>query len=339
VELEDRRGDFSWKEERDAATGWTVWRLDYSDPHEARNSQSVRICPEVGANLFSYLLGGTELLHSPAELKSLQRSGGGTPVLYPTPNRIRNGRFTFEGREFAFSDDGRTSLHGLVLRLPWHFEKPVFDGPGPAADGVSLKLWVDFEPGVPHFDRFPIRHRLELTYRLRAQGLIAEFAVLNHDAAKLPFGVALHPYFKVLGNREHTFLHVPAERKMEATPDLLPTGILLPLDGEPFDLRRPRPLSELFLDDVFWGMRPDRPAGYEVRDMGVRVTLPASADFTHMVVYTPAERPFFCLENQTCSTDAHNLYARGLPVESSLLIVEPGGSWTGWVEFRPSWTR
>jgi aldose 1-epimerase len=334
-----RQGQFSWNEELDAATGWTVWRLSYDDPDEPRKSQSIRVCPQAGANLFSYEIGGDELLHFPDRLSALQRGGGGTPVLYPTPNRVRGGRFSFEGREFSLSDDGKTTLHGLVLSIPWEFDRPVFQGSGQATEGVSLRLWVDFEPGSAHFNRFPIRHRLELTYRLGARGTTAQFAVINHDKERLPFGIGLHPYFRILGLRELTFVQVPAEKKMEATPDLLPTGRLQPLEGAPYDLRHPRALSELSLDDVFWGMRPERPAGYEARDAGLRVSLPASPDFTHMVVYTPEGRPYVCLENQTCSTDAHNLHARGLAAESNLLVVEPGGTWSGWVEFRPEWTR
>jgi aldose 1-epimerase len=331
-----REGKAAWSEEKDQATGWTVWHLQYDDPDDARCSQSVRICPDMGANLFSYVFGGTELLHAPGTLGELTRGGGGIPVLYPTPNRVRNGRFTFEGREFVFSDEGKTTIHGLVLRSPWNSDLPVIDSSG-SLPGVSVRCWIDFEPGTTQFDRFPVRHRLSLTYRLTAGGITGEFAIENHDSRALPFGVALHPYFRILGSRDQTFLRVPAKKKMEATADLLPTGKLLSLDGAPFDLRAFRPLSELNLDDVFWGMEQDQPAGYEARDAGIKVDLPASPDFTHMVVYTPGERPFFCLENQTCSTDAHNLHAHGLVAESHLLVIQPGGSWSGRIEIRPSW--
>ena len=175
-----------------------------------------------------------------------------------------------------------------------------------------------------------------MRFRLSAEGLRAEFTIENQDKLTLPFGLGVHPYFAILGAGEQTFVRVEAEKKMEATADLLPTGVLLSLDGAPFDLRQPRPLSELALDDVYWGMKPGKAAGYEARDVGVKLDLRASDDFTHMVVYTPKGRPFFCLENQTSSTDAHNLHARGLEAESHLLVVQPGGRWTGWVEFRPS---
>jgi aldose 1-epimerase len=117
---------------------------------------------------------------------------------------------------------------------------------------------------------------------------------------------------------------------MEAE-DLLPTGKLKALDGSPYDLRVPVSLANLRLDDVYWGMLPEHAPGYEARDKGLKVTLGASKEFTHMVVYTPPGKPFFCMENQTCSTDAHNLHARGLQKEAHLLIVDPGKSLSGWL--------
>jgi aldose 1-epimerase len=66
----------------------------------------------------------------------------------------------------------------------------------------------------------------------------------------------------------------------------------------------------------------------------LRLTLGASPDFTHVVVYTPAARPFFCIENQTCSTDAHNLHARGFVRQAHLSIVEPGQSHRGALDWR-----
>jgi aldose 1-epimerase len=53
-----------------------------------------------------------------------------------------------------------------------------------------------------------------------------------------------------------------------------------------------------------------------------------------MVVYTPAGQPFFCMESQTCSTDAHNLHARGLEEEAHILVTPPGGAASGRIFFR-----
>jgi aldose 1-epimerase len=55
-----------------------------------------------------------------------------------------------------------------------------------------------------------------------------------------------------------------------------------------------------------------------------------------MVVYAQPRNPFFCVENQTCSTDAHNLYARGLQDAAHLLFAPEGGKSMGWIQFRIS---
>ena len=51
------------------------------------------------------------------------------------------------------------------------------------------------------------------------------------------------------------------------------------------------------------------------------IEIAGSDEFNHVVVYTSPERPFVCVEPQTCSTDAHNLYSKGYEKESGLIIV------------------
>jgi galactose mutarotase-like enzyme len=55
-----------------------------------------------------------------------------------------------------------------------------------------------------------------------------------------------------------------------------------------------------------------------------RRALEATEDFSHLVLSTPRGERFFCFENQTCSTDAHDLFARGFAEPSGLESVAPG---------------
>src|SRR5205814_938517 len=126
---------------------------------------------------------------------------------------------------------------------------------------------------------------------------------------------------------------VPAAWRMEAE-GKLPTGRLVAVADTPYDLRRPTALEGLDLDDVYFGTNPAASPWFEWRDRGVRVILGASHAFTHVVLYTPPDRPAFCIENQTCSTDAHNLDARGLRREAHLLVVDPGRTARGSVDWR-----
>jgi aldose 1-epimerase len=73
----------------------------------------------------------------------------------------------------------------------------------------------------------------------------------------------------------------------------------------------------------------------EYRQQAIKLRALASDEFTHMVIYTPPEEdaPFFCLENQTCSTDAINLHHQGLTEMAHLLELRPGESRTGFIQY------
>lgn len=320
---------FGYSVTTDTETQWKVYQLSYQDPNNAQNKVIARIVPEGGSNLISLEVNGVTILHSPPKISQAAGVGFGIPILYPTPNRVRNSRFTFDGRMFEFTPNERTNfIHGLVHRASWKSETPVV-----GQHGVSLKTYLDFDKSFSGFPLFPIRNRISMTFSLTPDGVLMGFEVANRSNQRLPFGFGLHPYFKISGERAQTFIRVPAQRHMEAE-GLLPTGKLDPLDHGPFDIREFASLQNLGLDDVFWGMVPERPAEFEFRDKGIRVSLEASDLFTHAVVYTPKERPYFCIENQTCSTDAHNLYSKGFERESHLLILNPGQSTSGTVRIR-----
>ena len=304
--------------------------LAHRDPARPDRAIEAWLAPEFGGNLFSLRVGGRELLRQPPRMADLAGFWYGLAMLYPSPNRVRDARFVFEGRTFAFpANDGTRFLHGFACEVSWEG-----DGPRDVDGGSEAVTWLDWDARQPRFASFPIRHRLTVTWRVDATGVGCAFAVENQDRARLPFGFGLHPWFVVQGDRSKTFVKVAARAHLE-TADLLPTGVLDPLDGSRFDLRRPRPLSELDLDDVYWGLRGDEASGFEARDAGLAVDLVASPEFTHMTVYAAPGRDAFCLEPQTCSTDAHNLHAQGRGEAAHLLVAEGGQTLRGWVRVTP----
>jgi aldose 1-epimerase len=327
------QGPFRAAIERDAETGWSIVVLRHEAPG-AGDALEARIAPDAGGNLFGLKVGDDELLVQPAKLADLARYKAGTPILFPSPNRVRDARFTFEGETFTFEPNNEKNfIHGLVRSRPFSFDPPVA-----GRAGAEVRLHLDWNDAQPAFARFPIPHRLTVTYTLTKRGIRIAYEVKNGAARRLPFGFGLHPWFRIPGARGDVFLQVPAAQRMEAEAKL-PTGKLLPVAGTPFDLRAPTALEGLDLDDVYFGLRPGRGATFELRDRKLRVTLAGSKEFTHLVVYTPPGKPFFCVENQTSSTDAHNLHDKGLARPAHLQIVEPGRSARGAVEWTISRLR
>lgn len=309
--------EFTYRRERHPQTGWHTICLSYTPSGAATAQSTARFSTDMGSNLLGFEVDGIEYLYSGPSLQ-LGANMTGTPVLYPTPNRVRDGQFTFEGRTFKFAPTrGIGHSHGLVRNAPWECDEPVI------ADGSILATTrIIFEPGKGWYEQFPIRHTLELTYTLKPNTLRFDFAVHNQDAQRLPFGLAIHPYFNVIGPRESVRIQIPALKWMENI-NMFPTGRLIDLDKCPTDLRKPTRLSEIHHDGVFWGLSPDRPQVIYYDSIGKKLTLVASELFTHMVTYTPHRQPFFCIENQSCSVDAHNHHVRGFVEQAHLTILEP----------------
>ncbi|OHD70066.1 MAG: hypothetical protein A2177_05535 [Spirochaetes bacterium RBG_13_68_11] len=329
-------GRFSARLERDALLGPVAviaWDRPGGDPRAAAASRSLeaRIVPGFGCNLARFTVDGRSVIDfDPALLAAHDFTG--TPVLYPTPNRVRDCRFTWKGRVYRQYHAGRdVSEHGVAHLESWDFEQPTAD-----AKGARFVAWLDCTPGSPMFEAFPFPHRISLSFTLTVRGIRVEYAIENRGAEELPFGFGLHPYFVKLDGEAGTFVSLPAAAVMEATPDLLPTGQLADVAGTGLDLRHPVPVGTLDFDHVFTRVEPGRHARVEYRESRLAVDLETTDDFSHLVLYTPRGERFFCLENQTCSTDAHNLSARGFSDVSGLKTVVPGAVCRGSVTYAAS---
>ena len=317
----------------------TVITLSYEDKDDPARSITVCIAPDLGSNMFRFQVGEYDIIH--CELDLLKRKAfTGNFVLWPLPNRIRDKRYIYHGQTYSLEGLKRPSeddilIHGLVFDQQWQYEIPVI-----GQDFVSVTTYIDITPESPFYKQYPFDSRLSLNYALRKDGVSINYNVRNQGSKDMPFGFALHPYFSTLSGKDNTLVSVPANSVMEADNKLLPTGRILPLDGimyAMFDLRQPVPIAHLKLDHVYTDLRRNESAIIEYKKQAMQLCISASSEFTHVVIFTPppeADGPFFCLENQTCSTDAINLHAQGLSKIAHLLEVHPGETGTGSIEYK-----
>src|SRR5262245_6269607 len=155
----------------------------------------VEVWPGAGCNCLRWRAGGAELLYAaPDWEQNPVPTRSGVPVLFPFPNRIRDGRFSWDGREYrppVNDPAGKNAIHGFAVRKPW---RPLTAG----ADARSAWLRCEFQGSIDApdcRDFWPADYRLTLTHRLAANSLTIEAAVENPDAKPLPFGLGYHPYF------------------------------------------------------------------------------------------------------------------------------------------------
>lgn len=299
-----------------------VWVL------EGETGAVAEVCPALGFNCFRWRAGGTERLYSdPNFFIDGRPTRSGIPVLFPFPNRIRDGRFTWAGKGYQLplnDPAGKNAIHGFACRHPWRVV-------GHGADGSGAWLTGEFQCSVDapvSRALWPADHRLQLTCRLTANGLRLEALVENPDREPLPFGLGYHPYFRVSATDEVQ----AAARSCWVLEASLPTGERRPVEGAR-DLNAPRRFGDLQLDDVLTDLehtpRPDRD-GLCWRGRVGGLELFSSADFRELVAFTPPHREAVCLEPYTCTTDAINLRQRGL--DAGLRVLPPGGQWSSVVE-------
>jgi aldose 1-epimerase len=294
-------------------------------------AQEAQISLQYGANLCRYSYGDSNIIdYDPVLMQTSDFTG--TPVLYPTPNRVENGVFTFQGNAYKQVKRGRQIFeHGLVYDEKWDLVELYTTD-----KGAVLTAQISWTLESPLYEAFPFPHSITLTFLLYDRGIDITYDILNFGSKVLPYGFGLHPYFQKLSGEENTFIKVPVKQVMETTEEMLPTGNIMPVGNTPFDLNLLTSIGKLDLDHVFLREVSGQPAIIYYPDQGFSVQISASEDFSHYVVYSPAGMPYFCIESQTCSTNAHNLFHRGLSEISGLKMVAPGEHKTGTVKYKIS---
>jgi aldose 1-epimerase len=320
---------FYWREENDRQNNLEFVILGYQDGTNREHNLEAWIAPSHGSNLCRLSAGGKNIIDFEPELLA-KSDFTGTPVLYPTPNRVRNGVFRYQGKAYPQVKRGTTVYeHGLVHNEPWQHQQPEVK---PAS--ISLKTWIDFDTSSAMFEAFPFMHRLMLEFNLTETGIKVTYSIENKDEQAIPFGFGLHPYFMKLSGDESTCVELPANYVMDYTSDCLPTGRLIKVAGTIYDIRHKTSIGALDLDHVFTGNVNGRFARISYDTLGMQVKLITTSDFSHLVLYSPRGAGFFCLENQTCSTDAHNLSDQNFKPEAGLKFVLPGQNHSGSVTYQ-----
>lgn len=151
----------------------------------------------------------------------------GIPILFPFPNRIRDGRFTWNGKSYQLPINDaqkRNAIHGFVCQRPWR----VADA-GSNNESAWLKGMFQGVLDAPDYrSLWPADYLIEVTYTLSRDRLRFEVTVTNSDIVPLPFGLGLHPYFRFLADACQFQAWGTWERWV--LEDLLPTGERVPLD-------------------------------------------------------------------------------------------------------------
>ena len=160
-------------------------------------------------------------------------------------NRIGGAAFELNGVRYPLAvNSGPNCLHGGVRG----FNQAVWAG---REENGALVLTLTSPNGE---EGFPGTLAVKVTYSLTGDGALALDYEAVSDADTL-CSLTNHSYFNLLSHKAGTLagqsIQIFADAITEADGDSTPTGVLLPVEGTPFDLRQPR--------DFLTGLAMDHP--------------------------------------------------------------------------------
>lgn len=291
--------------------------------HNSRTKTGFSVVPGRGATLLDLTFGGQNVLDGyaqPEELDSMAWMKN--VILYPFPNRLNAGRYSWAGKPQQFSVNDATTgnaLHGFGA-----FQK--FEVTRLLLTEVAAEITCRYADAGKNTG-YPFPTTLEVTYGISDNHRFrVEFSVLNRHTEAIPVGLGWHPYFRLVPEVSRTALRMPDCERVEINERMLPTGQRTDFNS----YKTPIGLGEAFLDNCFKIKKLDSIYRASIFGGGKKLTLAASGKlWPYLQVFTPPARTSIALEPMTCNIDAFNNH-------EGLLTLPPGGMWRGgfFVEFR-----
>jgi aldose 1-epimerase len=274
---------------------------------------------EVGGGVREYEVDGRPVLES-YPVERIRDGAHGAPLV-PWPNRLADGRYSFDGQDHQLAltePPRRNAIHGLLLWRPWQV---VDRRPERIVMGARLHPL----PG------YPFTLDVQVAYELGEDGLSVATTANNAGDRACPYGNGHHPYLSPgEGLIDDCTLQLEAETRILTDPERqLPAG-REPVRDTAFDFAEPRTLGEIQIDHAFTGLArgPSGRAWVRLRGAdGACAELWQEGNYPLVQLYTgDALRPErarrgLAAEPMTCPANA-------LATGEGVIRLEPGDSVT-----------
>ena len=225
-------------------------------------------------------------------------------VLAPWPNRIKDGKYSYKGKNYQAPVNEKSrnnALHGLVNNVPWEVKD------------VSTSH-VRLNTVLKSSDAYPGELDLEILYSLDHQGLKIEIKSTNVGSNSVPYGVSIHPYLIadsstkvdewILKIKSHKYFRVDSERLLPISIESIP---------KEFDFREGMRISNTFIDHAFLLEFEGNPSEISLTSAnGQGVLMRHSENLTWVQIHTADRdggadsRRCLAVEPMTCPPDAFN---------------------------------
>jgi aldose 1-epimerase len=281
---------------------------DTSAPHTSAielNAGALRLAlrPDLGGAIAGLWFDTLPVMRSsePGDLVSSRLSA--CYPLVPYSNRLGYRRFKWLGHDYTTSanfDDNPHSVHGVGWQRAWRTVQ---------CDTGAATLAYEHAPDA----HWPFAFAAEQRFELTPEALTLHLSVVNTAPHAQPVGLGWHPYFP---KRSRSRLHAELAERWDNDASGLPTRkVAQPgIDGD---------ISHLAFDNCFEGWAgPAR-----LRDE--RLSLRLSSSLPYLVVFTPGNKPYYCVEPVSHVSNAIHM---ANPAAHGLRSLEPGQRFDAWMK-------
>lgn len=248
---------------------------------------------EVGGGLREYRVGTRDVL-DPYGIGDMCDGSHGA-VLIPWPNRLADGRYSFDGKSYQVpvtEPSKRNAIHGLLSWRNWDVRAST---PSQVVVGTVLRPMKGY----------PFCLDVRIAYELDGEGLRVTTSATNVGVTAAPWACGAHPYLSPgAGLVDEAVLEFDARLRLETDARQLPLAAV-PVAGTPYDFSGGRQIGKLKIDYAFSELARDANGCARVRFTGV--------DDRQVELW--CDRSYSLIEIFTGDTLAPHRRRRGLGVE------------------------
>ena len=269
----------------------------------------VEIIPSLGArvNRFEIPISGKKHsiikgFQSISDIEKSSISGFYGAHLFPFPNRIKNGSYTFEGENYQFSineSSRKNALHGFLHKKSFSYSDNTI-----LENQASISFVYESEKNQKGY---PFHFVFSVRYILNHQGLHLEVTVINKDTVTFPVGYGWHPYIDLDAPINEIEIGLPSGQYLELDNQFIPTRKLIKTNTDS-NLRK---LGERNFDTCF--VLEAQPIQQETilinRKRFLKIAVyqkSGNHGLNYVQLFTPTERDCIAIEPMSCPPDIFN---------------------------------
>lgn len=269
--------------------------------------EHVSVIPDFGANVNEIVLSKKALNYSILDgaknyselIKNEWYKGS---KLIPFPNRILDGRYTFNRKSFKLPinfQSQKHAIHGLLYNQKFTVKDRTV-----SKKSSSILLEHLY---LGRTDGYPFKFKVHIKYTLSGGGFECNTVIKNEHSAKIPIGDGWHPYFRLKGSLADMLLRIPSTRQIEVDSRNIPTGEISPFEK----FSSLSKIADEEIDSGFQLRKRNGLAETEIVDQehDLKLTVwqeTGEMKYNYVQVFIPPSRKSIAIEPMTCNINAFN---------------------------------